>query len=180
MGLRRIDGFCGEDQLQGFAPANDASQALAAAAHGYQAPGGLGQGEAGLGAGQTNVAGQGQLQAGADGIAVDGADDRSRELGQAVEGMAQGLRAASGLPFSGQQGRVPAQGKDRGIAPAEDGHPHLGVVVYLGAGSRQLLQQLAVDTVPLLGTPQVEVGDSVALREPDGLIGHRRFQREVW
>ena len=107
--------------------------------------------------GEADVAGEGQLQAGAEGIALDGADNRPRQLRQAAEGVR--VRAAA---LSVEEGRVPAEAEVIALCGQ---HYRADVVVSLNrfAGAGQLAQEGAVDGVPGLRPPQRQVGDGAAL-----------------
>ncbi len=133
-------------------PPDDAGQALGTPTPGDQTQGGLGQGEAGLGAGEAHVAGQGQLQAGAEGVAVDGGNDRAREVSDAVEGIAENVLAACPRQrrLRSRAGDIPAAAKDFALA-CEDDDADILVVAEGGRGRSQLLQHVAVDGVAPVG-----------------------------
>ncbi len=136
-----------------------------------------GQAKRASSAAETDVAGEGQLQAGAEGVAVDGGDDRLRQAGQAAEGVAQ--QALAARPVEGrlslrvQRREVPAATEGLALAREDDG-AHGLVVGKLAAGGLDLLRGLAVDQVAAFGSVKAEIGEGAAPLEDERLVGHER------
>ena len=74
VGLGGVHPPAGHADLQGPGVADQLDQALGAAEVGHQAEGHLGHGELGVLGEHPQVAGEGELEAGADGVALHGGD----------------------------------------------------------------------------------------------------------
>ncbi|MCY1277914.1 hypothetical protein D9M70_266260 [compost metagenome] len=88
--LAGVERLSVEHHLQGGLHADQARQALGAAGAGKQPETHLRQAQAGVGAGDAMAAGQGQLQATAEGHAVDGGKQRLVDSRQIVQQLRQG------------------------------------------------------------------------------------------
>src|SRR5581483_2387697 len=84
-GLGRAQPVAGQHDPQGGRPADGPREPLGPAGAGHQAEAGLGKAEGGVVGGDDERAGQGELEASAEGDAVDGGDDRYRQGGDPVE-----------------------------------------------------------------------------------------------
>src|SRR5439155_20529545 len=84
-GLVSRDPLTGEDHFERSAAPDEARQALGAAGEREQAHRDFGNREAGALCGDSNVAGERELQAGADGLALKSADDGLRQVREAAE-----------------------------------------------------------------------------------------------
>jgi hypothetical protein len=100
-------------------------QPLGAAATGDHPEEHLGQAELGVFGADPQIAGQGQLQPSAQGVAVDGGDRRPGHLGQGAEGAGEAGSDRVG-PGSFQLDDVGPGGEDPAPAPQDDGTRRIG------------------------------------------------------
>jgi hypothetical protein len=174
--LRGRDAHAGEDHLERLAASHEPRQPLRAAAARDDGQVDLGEPELRVFGGDADVAGQGQLEAAAEGVAADRRDDR---LGAPIH-LAAEVHAPPRLAELGGHRRLqelPDVGARREglVAAARDHHRAHGVV---GAQSREDLEQLAahglVHGVVHVGAVQGDGGHPVGLLVADGLVVRRR------
>ncbi len=127
--------------------------------------------------GDADVAGERQLEAGADGIAIERANDGLRQCGEAAEGIWRDAAGAEGRYRVGclaEQGvPVPALGEDLAFG-GEDGHMDGVIVGDHVAGLGELVHEVGVQGIPLLGAMKCQTRDCVAGFERDGCFAHGR------
>ena len=159
-------------------------QPVDAAGAGEQADARLRQPEAGMVGGDDDVARERQLEAAADGDAVDRGDHRLRAVEVARDAPERRPRVALDVTAVGRpRGRdlEVVAGAERPLArPGEDRDPHVGVVAEVLPDLGELEVGLEVQRVHHLGAVQRDVRDPPALlvgREP---VAHPSTSSAAW
>lgn len=126
------DGFlageltAGQDEFLGPCPADEFGGSLSAAPAGYRAEARLGQGNAGFGGDDAEVAGQREFQAAAEPEAVDDGDSGLAQAGQGIEGPVARGDPVPPHPGRGEAGEVVdvrADAEDLLTRGSYDDHP---------------------------------------------------------
>src|SRR5215472_15650667 len=179
-GLGGVDDVAEQDQLPGAALADDPGQPDRGAHVGQQPVAGLQQAHLGALGEDAEIAGQGQLEAGAVGVAAHGGDAGAAEIGDPAERPGCGLARAEAARVQrllGQVGQDPAEALDQ-VDAGREGRPFSGhhqaserlVGQQLGAEPGQLLPHQRVLSVALGGTGQGQGADVALTPVPDGLV----------
>ena len=144
-----------------------------AAGSGHQPNAGLGQAEPRRVGGHDDVARQRHLEAPAEGIAVDGSQDRLPAAGAVGEAAESALGHAHHVPaVLGGEPQVVA-GRERLVASTgEDADPDVGIVLEIVPDLVELEVGRGVERVHPLGTVDGDDGDASLLLIGRELVGH--------
>ncbi|SVK53866.1 Uncharacterised protein [Acinetobacter baumannii] len=157
-----VDGFAGQHHLAGARLADAADQALGASGPRHQAEGDLRQAEAGAFAADNEVAGQRQLAAGAQGIAVHRRQQRLAELRQPLPQLRTAIRQRGRQILPLQLVQIGPGGEETRRAGDHHG-AHAAVGIGLLQQKHQLLQARGAQGVARLRAVQRQRDHAVLL-----------------
>ena len=169
VGLLRADHFAGEDELQGAAFADQARQALRAAAAGKETELHLGLAELGAVHRDPDGAGHRRLAAAAERKAVDGRDHRLAEILDEIEDLLSEAAGLFGVDRRGMRELADVgAGDERLVAGAgQDDAAHCSVVSRVLECGSQIRPGRRIQGVEHLGPIDRHIGDRTLLLVQD-------------